>query len=135
MFRMLPGIDFAGRHAIGPAAPVGALAAILVVSVVGLQVLQPSPREIRLGETEMAQRSAAVVASTYRANVDIDRRDRMLLVSYADAAPQNADRFAWAVCDTIRTYPDTAGSSKVLREWQVVTMPHAGMPGSCRIGG
>jgi hypothetical protein len=128
-------VDFAGRHAIGPAAPVGALAAILVVSVVGLQVLQPSPREVRLGETEMAQRSAAVVASTYRASVDIDRRDRMLLVSYADAAPLNADRFAWAVCDTIRTVPDTSGSAKVLRDWQVVTMPQSGMPGSCRIGG
>ena len=103
-------------------------------SFVGLLATQPSPREARPGETEMAQRSAAVVTGTYRAEVDIDRRDRMLLVSYAGAGAMNADRFAWAVCDTIRTVTDSAASAKVLRDWQVVAMPASGMPGSCRIG-
>jgi hypothetical protein len=74
------------------------------------------------------------VAATYRAEVTIDRRDRMLLVSYDGSGPINADRFAWAVCDTIRSVPASA-ASRVLRDWRVVAMPGEGVPGSCRIGG
>ena len=137
MFRMVPGVDVGssgGRRLGTPIAAIAGFCAVLAVSFVGLLATQPSPREVRPGETEMAQRSAAVVAGTYRAEVDIDRRDRMLLVSYAGAGAMNADRFAWAVCDTIRTVPNSAASAKVLRDWQVVTMPASGMPGSCRIG-
>lgn len=136
MFRMVPGVDVTGG-ATTHRAPIGAiagLAAILAVSFLGLVGTRPVPREARPGETEMAQRSAVVVAQTYRAQVDIDRRDRMLLVSYEGADIMNADRFAWAVCDTIRSVPDSAASAKVLRDWQVVAMPMDGMPGSCRIG-
>ena len=137
MFRMVPGVDVGSSDVGRIGTPIGAIAglcAVLAVSFVGLLATQPSPREARPGETEMAQRSAAVVAGTYRAEVDIDRRDRMLLVSYAGAGAMTADRFAWAVCDTIRTVPDSAASAKVLRDWQVVAMPASGLPGSCRIG-
>lgn len=136
MFRMVPGVDATGSSArhLAPVGVIAGLAAVLAVSFLGLVATQPAPREARPGETEMAQRSAAVVAQTYRAQVDIDRRDRMLLVSYEGADIMNADRFAWAVCDTIRSVPDSAASAKVLRDWQVVAMPNAGMPGSCRIG-
>ncbi len=138
MFRMVPGVTVNGQGRMRPGSyltAVGGLSAVLAVSFVGLQLTRPSPREVQPGETEMAQRSAALVARTYRAAVDIDRRDRMLLVSYEGAAPMTADRFAWAVCDTIRTVPDSAPSARVLRDWQVVVMPEVGMPGSCRIGG
>ena len=137
MFRMVPGVDVGsngGGRLDTPIAAIAGFCAVFAVSFVGLLATQPSPREVRPGETEMAQRSAAVVAGTYGAEVDIDRRDRMLLVSYSGAGAMNADRFAWAVCDTIRTVPDSAASAKVLRNWQVVAMPASGMPGSCRIG-
>ena len=137
MFRMVPGIDMATSDRGRLRAPIGRDRRL----VRGARRLLPRPaghparpREVRPGETEMAQRSAAIVAATYRAEVDIDRRDRMLLVSYDEAGALNADRFAWAVCDTIRTVPDSAGSARVLRDWQVVAMPYDGMPGSCRIG-
>lgn len=138
MFRMVPGVELGGENRWRPGAPIGALAgltAVLAVSFVGLLATQPPPREVRPSETEMAQRSAAVVAATYRAEVAIDRRDRMLLVSYEATGPIDADRFAWAVCDTIRTVPESAGLTRVLRDWQVVAMPADGIPGSCRIGG
>ena len=112
MFRMVPGVDVgsSGGGRLGtPIAAIAGFCAVLAVSFVGLLATQPSPREVRPGETEMAQRSAAVVAGTYGAEVDIDRRDRMLLVSYAGAGAMNADRFAWAVCDTIRTVPELGG--------------------------
>ena len=48
----------------------------------------------------------------------------MFLLSYADEPVMNADRFAWAVCDTIRT-SRLGGVGQVLRDWQVVA--HAGM--------
>ena len=86
---MVPGVDVGSSDVGRIGTPIGAIAglgAVLAVSFVGLLATQPSPREARPGETEMAQRSAAVVAGTYRAEVDIDRRDRMLLVSYAGAA-------------------------------------------------
>ena len=127
MFRMVPGVDVGsngGGRLDTPIAAIAGFCAVLAVSFVGLLATQPSPREVRPGETEMAQRSAAVVARTYRAEVDIDRRNRMLLVSYAGA--MNADRFAWAVCDTIRTVPNSAASAKVLRDWRVVAIPAAG---------
>jgi hypothetical protein len=55
-------------------------------------------------------------------------------VSYQGTPALTADRFAWAVCDTIRTVPVSAGSAQTLRDWQVVAMPSAGLPGSCWIG-
>jgi hypothetical protein len=137
MFRMVPGVGVGTRDGGPTGAPIGAIAgllAVLAVSFVGLLATEPVQREVRPGETEMAQRSAAIVAATYRAEVDIDRRDRMLLVSYDETGVMNADRFAWAVCDTIRTGSDAAGSARVLRDWQVVAMPDDGLPGSCRIG-
>jgi hypothetical protein len=97
MFRLVPEVMVAGAGNVRPGTPfgaVGGLFAVLAVSSVGLQLTQPSPRAARPGETELAQRSAAVVARTYRAEVAIDRRDRMLLVSYGGAAPLNTDRFA-----------------------------------------
>ena len=45
---------------------------------------RPQPGDSAQGETEVAQRAAAVVAATYRAEVDIDRRDRTFSLSYAD---------------------------------------------------
>lgn len=137
MFRMVSGVDVGTGYRGLPRVPVAViagLAAVLAVSFVGLVAVRPAPREVRPGETEMAQRSAAVVAATYRAEVAIDRRDRMLLVSYREGGAMNADRFAWAVCDTIRSAPNSAGSIRLLRDWQVVAMPDVGMPSSCRIG-
>ena len=113
MFRMVPGVDVATADR-GRRGPIGA-----IVRGAG-SIFRPSgpsaPREVRPGETEMAQRSAAVVAATYRPRststarphaAGVLRRGRRL----------NADRFAWAVCDTIRTS----------RTWQA-------RPGYCATG-
>jgi hypothetical protein len=137
MFRMIPGVEPVPTSDRPSGPGIGTLVglvAVLAVSSVGLIATAPEIGPVAPGETELAQRSAAVVADAYRADVAIDRRDRMLLVSYDDGAVMSADRFAWTVCDTIRTAPDTAISARVLRDWQVVTMPTHGMPGSCRIG-
>ena len=138
MFRMVPGIDV-GRAIDGASGrpPSGAIAGSVAVAR-GVRSSacwppSPQPRDVRPGETEMAQRSAAVVAATYRAEVDIDRRDRMLLVSY-DAAAMNADRFAWAVCDTIRTVPDCRGSARYCATGRSWRCRRTACPGSCRIG-
>ena len=113
------------------------LAAFAVALLALLPADAPSPA-LRPGETEMAQRSAAMVEATWRTPVAIDRRDRLLLLSYGgegdDAAAANPDKFAAAVCDRIRTSPAATGSGQVLRDWHVVAMPAAGVAGSCRIG-
>ena len=88
MFRMIPGVDLSASERGYSPRPIGVIAgltAVLAVSSVGLLATEPSAHRSRPGATEMAQRSAAVVAGTYGAEVDIDRRDRMLLVSYDGA--------------------------------------------------
>jgi hypothetical protein len=137
MFRMIPGINLNASNSVPVLPALGVLAglsAVLAVSMMGLFSADREVPKTQPSETEMAQRSAAVVTTTYRAQVDIDRRDRMLLVSYDEASVMDADRFAWTVCDTIRTEPNLAASTRVLREWRVVALPASGMPGSCRIG-
>jgi hypothetical protein len=112
------------------------LAAFAVALLALLPADAPSPA-LRPGETEMAQRSAALVEATWRTPVAIDRRDRLLLLTYGgdgDAAPTDPDKFAAAVCDRIRTSPAATGSGRVLRDWHVLAMPAAGGAGSCRIG-
>ena len=137
MFRMIPvvaPVPSSDRPSGPDLGTLVGLVAVLAVSTAGLIATDPDRGTAAPGETELAQRSAAVVADSYRADVTIDRRDRMLLVSYDDGAVMSADRFAWTVCDTIRTAPDTALSTRVLRDWKVVAIPSSGMPGSCRIG-
>lgn len=136
MFRVTPGTDFpAGRASPSPRASTwGGGAAVVAVTLLGLLVTEPAARRAAPGETEVAQRAAAVVAGVYRGEVDIDRRDRTLLLSYADEPVMSADRIAWAVCDSIRSEEVMARSVQVLRDWQVVALPAGGLPGSCRIG-
>ena len=136
MFRITPSTDFpTGRAAPSPrAAAWGGAAAVVTVAVLGLVVTEPEARRSAQGETEVAQRAAAVVAGVYRGEVDIDRRDRTFLLSYADEPVMTADRIAWAVCDSIRSEEGMARSVQVLRDWQVVALPASGLPGSCRLG-
>ena len=137
MFRMLQHTDLghSDRTPVGP--PVGAmsaLAAVIAVISAGQWANQPQKAASKPSELAVAQQSAALVAATYRAAVDIDRRDRTLLVSYDGDAHMSADRFAWTVCDTIRNAPVAEGSTTTLSKWQVVALPGDGGPGSCRIG-
>ena len=137
MFRMLSGTDVGGPNGSPGGPPIGtiaALAAVITVTTIGLWTNGPQTATPKPSEVAIAQRSAAVVAATYRAAVDIDRRDRTLLVSYDGDALMSADRFAWTVCDTIRNAPGTEGSATALNDWQVVALPADGGPGSCRIG-
>ena len=93
MFRMVPGIDVGANDRWRRGALAGAVAGVIAVpavSFLGRSVIRPMPREVPSGETAMAQRSVAVVAATYYAEVAIDRRDRMPLVSYDDAAVMHA---------------------------------------------
>ena len=137
MFRMIPGAGIpSDGHIPSPrAAAWGGAVAAGVVALLGYLI--GGPAEIRPAPSELAsaQRAALLVAGTYRANVDIDRRDRTLLVSYRDQAVMSADRIAWAVCDTIRSEADMGRAAGALRGWQVVALPDGGGPGSCRIGG
>jgi hypothetical protein len=105
MFRVTPGTDFpAGRASPSPRASTwGGGAAVVAVTLLGLLVTEPAARRAAPGETEVAQRAVAVVAGVYRGEVDIDRRDRTFLLSYADEPVMSADRIAWAVCDSIRS--------------------------------
>lgn len=136
MFRMTPGagMPLDGRAPTARSAAWGGAAAVVAVALLGYLSTPSAERRSSLSETASAQRAAAVVAGTYRARVDLDRRDRTFLVSYADGVIMDADRIAWAVCDTIRSQPALAGSGQVLRDWQVVALPAGGGPGSCRIG-
>lgn len=135
MFRMTPGAGMPLDGWTPPRAAVwGGVAAAAAVGFLGYLSTAPAERRVAPSEVASAQRAAALVAGTYRAKVDFDRRDRTFLVSYADGMIMDADRFAWAVCDTIRNQPDMAGSGQVLRDWQVVALPAGGGPGSCRIG-
>ncbi|MFO1074894.1 MAG: hypothetical protein U1E17_19810 [Geminicoccaceae bacterium] len=137
MFRMIPGAGVPSHgHVPSPrAAACGGAAAVVAVALLGY--LGGAPAATRSGPDELAsaQRAAILVAGTYRASVDIDRRDRTLLVSYSDPAVMSADRIAWAVCDTIRSEADMGRAAGALRGWQVVALPDGGGPGSCRIGG
>jgi hypothetical protein len=137
MFPILSGVHLEAleRSVAFPTAFAAAnLAAFAVALLALLPADAPSPA-LRPGETEMAQRSAALVEATWRTPVAIDRRDRLLLLSYGghDAAA-DPDKFAAAVCDRIRTSPAATGSGRVLRDWHVLAMPAAGGAGSCRIG-
>ena len=136
MFRMTPGagIPVGGTIPSPSAAGWGGAAAALAVALLGYLATGPVDRRETLSETATAQRVAAVVAAAYRARVDFDRRDRTFLISYADSAVLDADQVAWAVCETIRSQPDMAGSAQLLRDWQVVALPAGSDPGSCRIG-
>jgi hypothetical protein len=142
MFPTLSGVHLEALERTGLAVPVAFAGANLAVLAVALLALlpasAPSPA-LRPGETEMAQRSAAMVEATWRTPVAIDRRDRLLLLTYggegdAAAAALDPDKFAAAVCDRIRTSPAATGSGRVLRDWHVLAMPAAGGAGSCRIG-
>lgn len=137
MFRMIPGAGIRNdSHTPSPrAAALGGAAAAVAVALLGYLVGAPPVTRSTLNEVASAQRAAMLVAGTYRAKVDIDRRDRTLLVSYSDQAVMTADRIAWAVCDTIRSESEMGHSAKALRDWQVVALPNGGGPGSCRIGG
>jgi hypothetical protein len=139
MFPTLSGMHLESLERTRLAVPVAfagaSLAALAVALLALLPASTPSPA-LRPGETEMAQRSAALVEATWRTPVAIDRRARLLLLTYggggdAAAAP---DKFAAAVCDRIRTSPAATGSGQVLRDWHVIAMPAAGVAGSCRIG-
>ena len=140
MFPILSGVHLEALESTHLAVPVAFAGATLATFATALLALlpasTPSPA-LRPGETEMAQRSAALVEATWRTPVAIDRRDRLLLLTYGgdgDAAPTDPDKFAAAVCDRIRTSPAATGSGRVLRDWHVVAMPAAGVAGSCRIG-
>ena len=137
MFRMIPGAGMPAESRIPSprAAAWGGAAAAGVVALLGYLVGDPAAGRPAPSELASAQRAAILVAGTYRASVDIDRRDRTLLVSYSDQAVMSADRIAWAVCDTIRSEADMGRAAGTLRGWQVVALPHGGGPGSCRIGG
>ena len=137
MFRMVPGIDLAksaDRPRSVPLATIAGLAAVLAVTFMAPRLTDPQVPVPAPSALALAQRSAAIVADTYRADVGIDHRDRMFLLTYASDPMMSADRFAWAVCDTIRSVPSAAGPASTLRDWQVVALPAGGMPGSCRIG-
>ena len=135
MFRITPGAGYpTGRPPPPRAAASGGVAAVVAVGVLGLVATDTSAWRAGQGETEVAQRAAAVVASVYRGDLDIDRRDRTFLLSYAGEPVMSADRIAWAVCDTIRSEEGMARWAQVLRGWQVVALPARGEPGSCRIG-
>ena len=138
MFPMLSGVHLEALERTRLAVPVAFAGANLAAFAVALLALlpdgTPSPA-LRPGEIEMAERSAALVEATWRAPVAIDRRDRLLLLTYGgDDAAVDPDKFAAAVCDRIRTSPAAAGSGRVLHDWHVVAMPAAGVAGSCRIG-
>lgn len=137
MFRMIPGAGIhSDSHLPSPrAAAWGGAAAVLAVALLSHLVGAPTETRSTPSELASAQRAAILVAGTYRASVDIDRRDRTLLVSYSEPAVMSADRIAWAVCDTIRSEADLGRSAGTLHGWQVVALPHGGGPGSCRIGG
>ena len=68
MFRVTPGTDFpAGRASPSPRASTwGGGAAVVAVTLLGLLVTEPAARRVAPGETEVAQRAAAVVAGVYR---------------------------------------------------------------------
>jgi hypothetical protein len=138
MFPTLSGVHLEAleRTVAFPMAFAGVNLAALAVALLALLPDSTLSPALRPGETEMAQRSAAVVEATWRTPVAIDRRDRLLLLSYGgegDAAV-DPDKFAAAVCDRIRTSPASTGSGRVLRDWHVLAMPAAGGAGSCRIG-
>jgi hypothetical protein len=143
MFPTLSGVRLEALERTRLAVPVAFAGVNLAALAVALLALlpdgAPSPA-LRPGEAEMAQRSAAMVEATWRAPVAIDRRDRLLLLTYGgeggegDAAAADPDKFATAVCDRIRTSPAATGSGRVLRDWHVLAMPAAGGAGSCRIG-
>jgi hypothetical protein len=141
MFPILSGVHLEALESTRLAVPMAFAGATLATFATALLALlpasTPSPA-LRPGETEMAQRSAALVEATWRTPVAIDRRDRLLLLTYGGdgdgAAAADPDKFAAAVCDRIRTSPAATGSGRVLRDWHVVAMPAAGGTGSCRIG-
>ncbi|MGD9507753.1 MAG: hypothetical protein AB7I59_08410 [Geminicoccaceae bacterium] len=133
---MTPGAGFSpdSRTLPGRTAAWGGVAAASAVAVLGYLYSVPAEPRPSPSETASAQRAATLVAGIYRARVDLDRRDRTFLISYADGMIMDADRIAWAVCDTIRNQSDMPDAARALRDWQVVTLPAAGGPGSCRIG-
>ena len=137
MFRMIPGAGVRSDSQLPSprAAAWGGAAAVVAVALLGYLVDAPVVTRSTPSELASAQRAAILVAGTYRASVDIDRRDRTLLVSYSEPGVMSADRIAWAVCDTIRSEADMGHTAGTLRGWQVVALPNGGGPGSCRIGG
>ena len=90
MFRMVPGSGFSSRRASrSPGAPTGAagLSRCSQCRLLACWPPSPRPRCAARARPRSAQRSAAVVAATYRGQVDIDRRDRTFLCPTTMAGP------------------------------------------------
>lgn len=119
--------------ALQPALFLGGLVAAACVAGLGL-VGTDGPRRTMLSETQAAQRATMAIARAYRAEVGLDRRDRTILLSYADTAVMSADQVAQAACDTVLNDAGIPRPGAVLRGWQVVALPDRGHPGSCRVG-